>query len=115
MFPLSGLSRTIVLFLVACSVSAFAQTVQRDYSLELIPVFEARKLGYRLTRIPAIVLSDKGTLIAFSEGRAAPGDWADIDIIARRSRDGGTTWSDTVILAKSEGGPISNATPMPTV
>jgi len=112
MFPFSNLSRTVLLFFVACGVSAFAQTAQRDYSLELIPVFEAEKLGYRLTRIPALVLSGKGTLIAFCEGRTAPGDWSDIDIIARRSRDGGTTWSDMVILAKSEGGPISNATPI---
>ena len=85
---------------------------ERPSTLEIIPVFEAEKLGYQVTRIPALVRTNQGTLLAFCEGRAAPGDWAPIDIIARRSTDGGTTWSELHMVAKSDGRPNSNATPI---
>ncbi len=90
----------------------FAQEREREYGLELSSVFEAAELGYDQTRIPALVLSGEGTLVAFCEGRSAPGDWSPIDIIARRSGDGGNTWGQVVVLAKGQGGPISNATPI---
>jgi sialidase-1 len=82
-------------------------------SIEIAPVFEAAKLGYHSTRIPALLRTGKATLLAFCEGRKGRGgDWAQIDILARRSCDGGRTWGDVTVLAKSTGGPVSNAVPI---
>jgi sialate O-acetylesterase len=80
--------------------------------LVISPVFEAAKLGYLQARIPAILYTSAGTLLAFCEARRASGDWAEIDVVMRRSSDGGRSWSEVTVLAKSSGGPISNATPI---
>jgi sialidase-1 len=57
-------------------------------------VFIGGENGYHTYRIPAIVTTDRGTLLAFCEGRKYSGnDSGDIDLLLRRSTDGGTTWS----------------------
>lgn len=49
--------------------------------------------GYPVYRIPALAVTELGTLIAAYDGRPAGGDLpANIDLLIRRSIDGGTTW-----------------------
>src|SRR6516162_7926986 len=61
--------------------------------LDKIDVFEAGKEGYTLYRIPGIVVTAKGTVLAYCEARKGEGgDWTTIDILLRRSTDGGKTW-----------------------
>ena len=48
--------------------------------------------GYNNYRIPALLTTQAGTLLAFCEGREG-GDSSDIDLLLRRSEDGGKTWS----------------------
>jgi sialidase-1 len=69
---------------------------------------------YATTRIPALVSSKKGTLLAFCEARVQnAGDWADMDILLRRSVDGGKTWLPTQTFAAREPKtPTSNCTPI---
>ena len=58
------------------------------------PVFVSGSDGYKSFRIPAIVRSPNGELLAFAEGRVGgSGDFGDIDIVLKRSRDNGKTWS----------------------
>lgn len=59
--------------------------------------------GYRTYRIPAVETAPDGTLLAFAEARKYnwhdPGlDGNDIDLVMKRSADGGLTWSDMVIV-----------------
>src|SRR4051812_47953906 len=62
--------------------------------LEKLDLFEAGKDGYALYRIPGIVVTPKGTVLAYCEARkTAKGDWGTIDIMLRRSTDGGKTWA----------------------
>jgi sialidase-1 len=70
--------------------------------------------AYASMRIPALVMSKKGTLLAFCEGRiGTASDWADMDLLMRRSTDGGKTWEPNVVIAaKKSGEPTSNATPI---
>ncbi|MBI1375727.1 MAG: exo-alpha-sialidase [Phycisphaera sp.] len=67
--------------------------VARAASPELVDVFVGGEGGYHTYRIPALVVSNKGTLLAFIEGRkTSGGDHGDIDMMLRRSTDGGKTW-----------------------
>ncbi|MGL4550279.1 MAG: sialidase family protein [Gemmataceae bacterium] len=60
----------------------------------LTDLWEAGKGGYALYRIPAIVVTAKGTLLAACEARKhAKSDWGHIDLLIRRSDDGGKTFS----------------------
>lgn len=63
------------------------------------PFFEQTNLftagigGYEHYRIPALIVTPKGTVMVFTEARKSTrGDWGPIDILSRRSRDGGKTW-----------------------
>lgn len=69
---------------------------------------------YASMRIPALVVTKKETLLAFCEGRiGTASDWADMDLLMRRSTDQGRTWEPTVVIAAREGGtPTSNPTPI---
>ncbi|MFD7403440.1 exo-alpha-sialidase [Streptomyces sp. NPDC059866] len=62
--------------------------------------FRAGREGYASYRIPAVVATDSGTLLAFCEGRAESAhDWGNIDIVLKRSTDGGRTWGPLQVVA----------------
>ena len=62
---------------------------------EQTTLFRAGDGGYATYRIPGMVVTAKGTLLAYCEGRkTGRGDWGSIDIFLRRSTDGGRTWSE---------------------
>ncbi len=70
--------------------------------------------GYNTFRIPALILSKLGSLLALCEGRrGGGGDSGDIDIVLRRSTDRGRTWSDPVTILDM--GPNTLGNPCPVV
>src|SRR5580692_140344 len=72
--------------------------------LEKVDLFAAGKDGYVLYRIPGLVVTTKGTLLAYCEARKFRGsDWDAIDILLRRSTDGGKTWLERQNIAAVEG------------
>jgi sialidase-1 len=72
--------------------------------LEKIDLFEAGKDGYSLYRIPGIVVTAKGTVLAYCEARKGDGgDWTTIDIMLRRSTDRGKTWGPRQKIADVPG------------
>jgi sialidase-1 len=77
--------------------------------LEKTDIFEAGKGGYTIYRIPGIVATNKGTLLAYCEARN-PGktDWDTIDIMLKRSTDGGKTWSEMKKIADVPGEHVKN-------
>ncbi|MGN6136314.1 MAG: sialidase family protein [Aureliella sp.] len=80
---------------VACSFRAplLAADPDKGGEPEKIDLFEAGTDGYALYRIPGIVATSKGTLLAYCEARrTGKSDWDAIDILLRRSLDGGRTW-----------------------
>lgn len=57
-------------------------------------VFVSGADGYHTYRIPSIIVTKKATLLAFCEGRkGGRGDAGNIDLLMKRSDDGGRTWS----------------------
>ena len=80
-------------------------------------VYVSGQGGYHTYRIPALLVTTKGTLLAFCEGRkTSRSDHGDIDLMLRRSTDGGATWSAQTIVHE-EGGTkkITIGNPCPVV
>lgn len=70
--------------------------------------------GYGRYRIPSLYVTPKNTVLAFCEGRVKPaGLTGDIDIVLRRSTDGGETWSPLQVVA--DDGPNTCGNPCPVV
>ncbi|WDQ15080.1 sialidase family protein [Rhodopirellula sp. P2] len=63
----------------------------------IVDVFVPAKDGYPAIRIPSIVTTKQGTLLAFAEGRQG-GDHSENDLIMKRSTDHGATWSEVIVL-----------------
>jgi len=62
--------------------------------LETAEVFPTKMAGIALYRIPGLVVTPKGTVLAYCEARRNTGaDWGEIEVHLRRSTDGGKTWA----------------------
>ncbi len=70
--------------------------------------------GYDTYRIPALLTAANGTLLAFCEGRKhSRHDAGDIDLLLRRSTDGGATWEPAQVIW--DDGPNTAGNPCPVV
>jgi len=91
-------------FVVLVAAGLVGPAAAAEPFLEKTDLFEAGKGGYALYRIPGIVVTSKGTLLAYCEARKNErGDWGHIDILLRRSTDGGKTWDEPRKVATVEG------------
>ena len=68
------------------------------------PYFERKELwcggeAYEKHRIPGMLVTDKGTLLAYNEARRTAEDWAMMDILCQRSTDAGKSFADFFPLA----------------
>ena len=62
-------------------------------------IYQKGQDGYTCFRIPAIVQSKAGTLLAFAEARKnSCSDTGNIDLVVKRSEDGGKTWSRIITV-----------------
>ena len=75
-----------LLVLVSCSRAA-------GTAVEKIDVFKPGEHGFAHYRIPGMVVTAKGTIVAYCEARKNDReDWGEIEVHLRRSTDGGRTW-----------------------
>lgn len=64
-----------------------------ETSVDKIPVFPAGMNGVTLYRIPGVVVTTRGTVLAYCEARTnTRADWGEIEVHLRRSTDGGKSW-----------------------
>src|SRR5262245_7801022 len=76
-------------------------------------VFVSGADNYHTFRIPSIITTAKGTLLAFCEGRKnGRGDSGDIDLVLKRSTDNGATWSKLQVLFDEGTDTIGNPCPV---
>ncbi len=68
--------------------------------VERVTVFRSGAEGYPSIRIPSVVTTRSGAVLAFAEGRMRPSDHAENDIILKRSSDAGRTWSELQVIAE---------------
>ncbi len=76
-------------------------------------VFISGQEGYHTFRIPAIICSRHGALLAFCEGRQdGQGDSGQIDLVLKRSTDQGATWSEVQVICRADGYTTGNPAPI---
>lgn len=64
--------------------------------------------GFKSIRIPSVVITKSGVLLAFAEGRAADADQAKNKILLKRSTDGGEAWSKVAVIAEEGDRALNN-------
>lgn len=106
---------TTAALLLALPSPAGAEQATGTATFEQQVLFRASQdPGYACYRIPAIVRTLKGTLLAFAEGRKDNcGDAGDIDIVVKRSTDDGRTWGPVQVV--NDGGVDTHGNPAPIV
>ena len=111
----SAMTRTLAAAALILSVVVSIPARQKDTTVpELIDVFVAGDGGYHTYRIPSAILAPNGTLLAFAEGRrGGAGDAGDIDLVLRRSHDGGRSWAPLQIIG--DNGPNTFGNPCAVV
>jgi sialidase-1 len=98
--------RTILMLLTANLLVSNATAEDQPVFTDL---FTARAGGYATYRIPGIVVTAAGSILAYAEARRTGiGDWDAIDLLLRRSADGGATWSTPQTIAREEKLPLHN-------
>lgn len=76
----------VFILLGVCNCFNYAQITR-------LPVFISGTEGHKTYRIPAVISTTGGTILAFCEGRVSgSGDFGDINIVLKRSTDGGSSW-----------------------
>jgi sialidase-1 len=96
---------TLAILLTACGLEAA--------SFRQVDVYRAGEGGYHTYRIPALIATKRGTLLAFCEGRKnSAGDAGNIDLLLRRSFDGGRTWQPVQTVADMGEDTIGNPAPV---
>ena len=86
-------------------------TLRAAALLEQTDVFVAGQNGIREFRIPVLVTSTRGTLLAFCDARVEkPGDPPNnIDLVMRRSLDRGHTWEPLRVLVDHADGAAADS------
>ena len=95
-----------------CLAARTAQVVAREP--RYTEVYTSGEKGYNTFRIPSVIGTARGTLLAFAEGRRdGAGDAGDIDLVLKRSEDGGVSWSPLQVVG--DNGPNTFGNPCPVV
>ena len=83
------------------------------YNCKQYTIWESGFDGYHTHRIPAIVVTNSGSILAFCEGRRnSKHDTGDIDMLVKRSQDNGLTWSDQSVIWSDLGNTCGNPCPV---
>ena len=91
----------IIFYVFSLQACAYNTNMKKNDNVgKTVVLFERKYNGYALFRIPAMVKSKNGTLLAFAEGRMCGtcGDAGDINIVVKRSIDNGNTWSNMGVV-----------------
>ena len=76
-------------------------------------LYRAGEEGYACFRIPSLITTSKGTILAFAEARKNNcGDAGDIDLVVKRSEDGGKTWSSLQMVWNDSTNTCGNPAPV---
>ncbi len=99
---------------MGCWFVSASSLAQAPAEAPAVDVFAAGQDGYHTHRIPSLLVTGKGTVLAFAEGRkGGASDTGNIDLRMRRSTDGGRTWEPAATVW--DDGPNTCGNPCPVV
>ena len=76
-------------------------------------VYQSGDGGYHTFRIPSVIAARNGTLLAFAEARRfGANDAGDIDLVVKRSGDGGRSWSSLEVVGDDGPNTVGNPCPV---
>lgn len=98
--------KLLLSFSVAVAVLRVTTPISPTAEVFQVDVFEAGEDGYFAYRIPALETAPNGALLAFAEGRKFQledpgGKGQEIDLVMKRSTDGGAHWSAMQVIEHS--------------
>src|SRR3990167_9578172 len=84
----------LVWLAAACGTAACDFCAAAAGPAEQVDVYVSGRDGYDTYRIPSVIVTKQGTVLAFCEGRKqSASDSGDLDLLVKRSSDGGKTFS----------------------
>ena len=99
-----------ILTIIAISMLAAASSYAQKHETV---IFKKGDNGYHTFRIPALIQTKSGDILAFAEGRKnSGGDSGDIDMVMKRSTDGGKTWGEMSIVWDDKENVCGNPSPV---
>ena len=107
----------VVAAFALCALPSCSLLLQVDLGSNIAykHVYRAGEDGYYCFRIPALLFTSEGTLLAFAEGRGKHtgvcSDHGDVHIVIKRSSDMGKTWSGLTIVYQENGHTIGKTSP----
>ena len=93
------------------SIIILSLTCSLAFAGESVNLFRNGDGGYNRFRIPAIIQAANGDVLAFAEARTS-GDTGHIEMVMRRSTDGGKTWSPLQVIWKDGENTCGNPAPV---
>lgn len=70
---------------------------------EVFPIWDnPAEDGVLYYHIPQLLVTQSGTLLACAEARYSHGDGVKVDVVLRRSTDGGRTWSKSLVIERAK-------------
>ena len=102
------------MLLLAAPCASGQQTAPQDAQpVHTATIYKKGDNGFDTYRIPATVRTKQGTVLAFAEARKhSRSDTGDIDLVLRRSTDGGRTWGDIITVWDDAGNVCGNPAPV---
>ena len=103
----------VIFFYLSTGISTAAVASPLARYPEEITLFQSGNGEYDTYRIPALAVTIQGTVLAFCEGRKnGLSDAGDIDVIYRRSPDGGETWEKQKTIWNDQANTCGNPCPV---
>jgi sialidase-1 len=103
------MKKLLLIYLFLFPLSLFSQ--EKQFKGE--PIFVSGTQGYSTFRIPAMVTTNSGKIVAFAEGRVnGSSDTGNIDLVMRSSDDGGKTWSPLKVIWDDNDNVCGNPAPV---
>jgi len=103
----------LALALVTLAASSVGETPLPFVDLYTANQNDTKGVSYTCFRIPSLVRTKSGSVIAFAEGRRGGcGDQGDVRIVSRRSEDGGASWGPIEQVLSEQGHTIGNPSPI---
>ncbi|MFI5530285.1 exo-alpha-sialidase [Kitasatospora sp. NPDC051853] len=117
--PRAGWPSALAATLLAAATTAFPvpAAAVTPVPAKLSTPFVPGDGGYQCVRIPSLLSTATGTLLAFGEGRVRDGNCGDVgdnDLVLRRSTDGGRTWGPIQVLVGADDR-LAHGNPAPVI